>query len=62
MASAKKTVAQKKVGKVMQEWKEGQLHSGSKKGPRVKNQKQAVAIALNEARKAGGDVPPPPKD
>jgi len=62
MASAKKTVTQKKVGKVMQEWKEGQLHSGSKKGPRVKNQKQAVAIALNEARKAGGDVPPPPEE
>lgn len=49
----KKTKAQKKVKKVMHEWKEGDLHSGSKKGPIVKSQKQAVAIALNEARKKG---------
>ncbi len=35
----------------MEEWKEGELHSGSKEGPVVKNQKQAVAIALSEARK-----------
>ena len=39
----------KKVGKVMHEWKAGKLHSGSKKGPIVKEQKQAVAIALSEA-------------
>jgi len=39
----------KKVGKVMHEWKAGKLHSGSKKGPIVKDQKQAVAIALSEA-------------
>jgi hypothetical protein len=39
-----------KVGKVMGEFKEGTLHSG-KKGPVVKNPKQAVAIALSEARK-----------
>ena len=38
-----------KVGKVMQEWKEGTLHSGSKTGKVVKSQKQAVAIALSEA-------------
>jgi hypothetical protein len=43
--------AKKKVGKVMHEWKHGKLHSGSKKGPEVKNQKQAIAIALSEARK-----------
>lgn len=42
---------QKKVGKVMGEFKAGELHSG-KNGPVVKNQKQAVAIALSEARKA----------
>lgn len=42
----------KKVKKVMHEWKEGKLHSGSKKGPVVKNEKQAIAIALSEARKA----------
>ena len=35
----------------MEEFGTGQLHSGSKKGPIVKNQKQAVAIALSEARK-----------
>lgn len=38
-----------KVEKVMKEHKEGKLHSGSKKGPVVKNKKQAVAIALSEA-------------
>ena len=32
-----------KVGKVMKEYKAGKLHSGSKKGPVVKSQKQAVA-------------------
>lgn len=42
---------QKKVGKVMGEWKEGTLHSG-KGGPVVKSQKQAIAIALSEGRKA----------
>ena len=41
-----------KVGKVMGEYKEGKLHSGSKTGPVVKNPKQAVAIALSEGRKA----------
>lgn len=37
-----------KVRKVMREFKEGTLHSG-KKGPVVKDRKQAVAIALSEA-------------
>ena len=41
-----------KVGKVMGEFKAGELHSGSKSGPVVKNRKQAVAIALSEARQA----------
>ena len=41
----------------MHEWKEGSLHSGSKKGPKVENKKQAVAIALSEARKAGAKIP-----
>jgi len=40
--------AQKKVGKVMGEYKEGTLHSG-KGGKVVKNPKQAIAIALSEA-------------
>lgn len=44
-----------KVAKVMHEWKAGDLHSGSKKGPVVKSQKQAVAIALSEADKAKND-------
>jgi hypothetical protein len=46
-----------KIGKVMTEYKEGELHSGSKKGPEVTNRKQAVAIALSEARKAGAKIP-----
>ncbi|HUU88162.1 MAG TPA: DUF6496 domain-containing protein [Candidatus Glassbacteria bacterium] len=47
----KKTLKQKKIKKVMDEWKEGKLHSGSKTGPIVKNDKQALAIALSEAKK-----------
>lgn len=43
-----------KVEKVMREFKEGELHSGSKSGPKVTNRKQAVAIALSEERKATG--------
>ena len=39
----------KKVAKVMREFKKGQLHSGNKKGPKVKSKKQAIAIALSEA-------------
>ncbi len=50
--------AQKKVAKVMHEWKEGKLKSGKSK-KRVKSQKQAVAIAISEARKSGAKVPPP---
>lgn len=45
-----------KVETVMHEFKEGGLHSGSKKGPKVTNRKQAVAIALSEARKHGEKV------
>jgi hypothetical protein len=48
---ARKTAKPDKVRKVMHEFKEGTLHSGSKKGPKVKTRKQAVAIALNQARK-----------
>jgi len=48
----KKTKAQTKISKVMKEYGAGKLHSGSKKGPVVKSQKQAIAIALSEAGKA----------
>lgn len=46
-----------KIKKVMHEMHEGKLHSGSKKGPIVKNPKQAIAIGLSEARKAGAKIP-----
>lgn len=44
-------MAKGKVEKVMHEYKTGKLHSGSKKGPKVKNRKQAIAIALSEQRR-----------
>jgi ribosomal protein L21E len=47
----KKTKAEKKISKVMREYKAGELHSG-RGGPVVKSQKQAVAIALSQAGKA----------
>jgi hypothetical protein len=46
-----------KIKKVLTEFKEDKLHSGSKKGPMVKDRKQAVAIALSEARKSGAKIP-----
>jgi hypothetical protein len=51
----KMTAAQKKVGKVMSEYKAGTLKSGKPgpgKGPKVKSRKQAIAIALSEAGKS----------
>jgi len=47
----KKTKAEKKISKVMKEYKAGGLHSG-KGGPVVKSKKQAVAIARSEAGKS----------
>ena len=49
--------ANEKVHKVIREFEEGKLHSGSKKGPQVKNLKQAVAIGINEAKRKGYKVP-----
>ena len=49
--SPKKEAEKKKMTKVMHEFKEGKLHSGSKKGPVVENPKQAVAIAYSEAKR-----------
>ena len=52
--------ASEKVEKAMHEMKRGQLKSGSS-GKRVKSRKQAIAIGLSQARKAGGKVPRGPK-
>jgi topoisomerase IA-like protein len=48
--------AQKKVEKVMQEKKKGTLRSG-RSSKKVTSRKQAIAIGLSEARKAGAKVP-----
>ena len=48
--------AEAKVKKAMHERKEGTLRSG-KSGKKVKSRKQAIAIGLSEARRAGGKVP-----
>lgn len=52
----KKTKAQKKISVVMEEFKAGELPIGKSK-KKVKSRKQAIAIALNEARKAGAKIP-----
>lgn len=41
-----------KMEKVLHEFKEGELHSGSKKGPKVTSRAQAIAIGLSEAGKS----------
>jgi hypothetical protein len=43
---------QQKIKQTMHEFKHGELHSTSKKGPLVRDRRQAVAIALSQARKA----------
>ena len=48
--------AQSKVKKAMHERKAGTLRSG-KSGKKVTSRKQAIAIGLSEARRAGGKVP-----
>ena len=48
--------SRKKVKKAMHERKHGKLKSG-RSGKKVKSRKQAIAIGLSEARRAGGKVP-----
>ncbi len=48
--------ASEKVERAMHEMKEGKLKSG-RSGKKVKSRKQAIAIGLSEARKAGAKVP-----
>ena len=50
--------AQQKVKRAMHERKRGSLRSG-RSGRKVKSRKQAIAIGLSEARRAGAKVPPP---
>jgi len=52
--------ASQKVQKAMHERKRGTLRSGRSR-KRVTSRKQAIAIGLSEARRAGGKVPPNPK-
>jgi hypothetical protein len=47
----KESPSQKNVHRVMTEFADGKLRSGSKTGPKVKNRKQAIAIAMSEAGK-----------
>jgi uncharacterized protein DUF6496 len=51
----KKSRGRRKVKKVMGEYKRGSLRSSS--GGKVRKRKQAVAIALSEARKSGARIP-----
>ena len=48
--------AEDKIEKVMHEWKEGKLKIG-KSGKKVKSRKQAIAIGISEAERAGAKVP-----
>ena len=56
MATKRKSTAQRKVKRVMHELKAGTLRSGGS-GKKVKSRKQAIAIGLSEARKAGARIP-----
>ena len=47
--SSSKKAKKARVKEEMHKYKEGELHSGSKKGPVVTNPKQAIAIALSES-------------
>jgi hypothetical protein len=54
-----KRISKNKVGKVMHEYKQHELTSG-RSGKKVKSRKQAIAIGLSEARRAGANIPPSP--
>jgi len=54
--AAKRKTASRKVKRAMHELKEGTLRSG-RSGKKVKSRKQAIAIGLSEARKAGARIP-----
>lgn len=45
--------ANEKIHKVIKEFEEGKLHSGSKKGPKVKSLRQALAIGISESKRKG---------
>lgn len=51
----KENKKEKKIKKVIREFDRGELHSGSKNGPVVKDKKQALAIGYSEAKKAQKD-------
>lgn len=59
MASRYGKKAQSKVKRAMHERKTGKLRSGGS-GKKVTSRKQAIAIGLSEARRAGGKVPSRP--
>jgi hypothetical protein len=54
-SSRSNTKGRAKVGKVMREFKKGELKSGGRRT--VRNPKQAIAIALSEARQSGAKIP-----
>lgn len=54
-SSRSRSKGRRKIHKVMKEHKQGKLKSGS--GKKVKSRKQAVAIALSEARRSGAKIP-----
>jgi hypothetical protein len=56
MASKYSKASGHKVERVMREMKQGKLKSG-RSGKTVKSRKQAIAIGLSEARRAGNKVP-----
>jgi hypothetical protein len=55
MATRSAAKGKGKIHKVMHEFKAGTLKSGS--GKKVKSRKQAVAVALSEARSSGARIP-----